>query len=346
MPIPEQRDLEATRKTLAEWLRDRVGNVEVSQLVIPSGTGYSNETLVFEAGGNGYVLRVKPTGYQLFLDIDFERQFAVMKLLAETTDVPMPPMHWFEEDPSWLGAPFFVMGRVAGQIPSDDPCYNTAGFVHDATVEERRRMWLSAIGALTTLHQQAPPADQLAFLAKPERGATGFDQQWSYWRDSFTWAAQGNEQPVAEAALAWLEANLPDPADRPTALAWGDARIGNMIFDNFECRAVLDWEMVNLGGPLADLGWWLFLDTFHSQGYGVERLEGLGTRAETIAIWEERVGPSDGVQWYEVFAGFRFAVIMIKLSQLFESWEMMPAADARALERDNPVTAVLSTLLP
>ena len=50
MPIPEQRDFEATRKILAEWLRDKVGEVEVSQLVIPDGTGYSNETLLFDAG--------------------------------------------------------------------------------------------------------------------------------------------------------------------------------------------------------------------------------------------------------------------------------------------------------
>jgi aminoglycoside phosphotransferase (APT) family kinase protein len=342
MPIPEQRDLEATRKVLADWLRDKVGEVGVSELVIPGGTGYSNETLLFDAGGEGYVLRVKPTGYQLFLEADFERQFQIMKLVSETTSVPMPRMLWFEEDPGPLGAPFFVMSKVAGQIPSDNPAYNTEGFLADASVDQRRRLWLSAMDALTTLHREVR-ADDVAFLAKPERGATGFDQQWSYWKDSFEWAAQGREQPIAAAGLAWLEANM--PADRPTALAWGDARVGNMIFDDFTCKAVLDWEMVSLGGPVADLGWWLFLDRFHAEGYGVTRLEGLGTRAETIEIWQERVGPATGVEWYEIYAGFKFAVIMIKLSQLFAHWEMMPAADAQAMERDNPVTAVLSALL-
>ena len=138
------------------------------------------------------------------------------------------------------------------------------------------------------LHREVP-LDAVRFLDKPERGATGFDQQWSYWTDSFTWAAEGREQPVADAALAWLEANM--PADRPTGFAWGDARPGNMIFDGFECRAVLDWEMVSLGGHLSDIGWWLFLDRFHSEGYGVPRLEGLGTRDETLAVWADRVGP-------------------------------------------------------
>jgi aminoglycoside phosphotransferase (APT) family kinase protein len=342
MPIPEQRDFEATRKVLAEWLRDKVGDVEVSQLVIPDGTGYSNETLLFDAGGAGYVLRVKPTGYQLFLETDFERQFNVMKLVSETTQVPMPRMLWFEEDAGWLGAPFFVMSKVAGQIPSDNPCYNIEGFVADASVDERRRLWSSAMHAFTGLHREVS-LDAVQFLDKPERGATGFDQQWSYWSDSFAWAAQGREQPVADAALVWLEANM--PVDRPTGFAWGDARPGNMIFDGFECRAVLDWEMVSLGGHLSDIGWWLFLDRFHAEGYGVPRLEGLGTRAESLAVWEDRVGPTAGVEWYEIYAGFKFAMIMIKLSQLFEHWEMMPVADARALERDNPVTAVLSNML-
>ena len=342
MPIPEQRDFEATRKILAEWLRDKVGDVEVSQLVIPDGTGYSNETLLFDAGGASYVLRVKPTGYQLFLETDFERQFQMMKLVGETTSVPMPKMLWFEEDDSYLGAPFFVMSKVDGKIPSDNPAYNTEGFLADATVEQRRRLWRSAMDAFTGLHREIK-ADDIAFLSKPERGATGFDQQWSYWTDFFQWAAKGNEQPIAEAALAWLTGNM--PADRPTAFAWGDARVGNMIFDDFECRAVLDCEMVSLGGPLADLGWWLFLDRFHSEGYGVPRLEGLGSRDETLALWQERVGPTDGVEWYEIYAGFKFAGIMIKLSQLFEHWEMMPVADAQAMERDNPVTAVLATML-
>ena len=343
MPIPEQRDFATTRKVLGEWLRGKTGAaVEVSELVIPDGTGYSNETLLFDAGGRSYVLRVKPTGYQLFLETDFERQFEVMKLVGETTSVPMPEMLWFEEDASWLGAPFFVMGKVEGKIPSDNPCYNVEGFVADASVDERRRMWSSAMDAFTGLHREVP-ADAVAFVGKPERGATGFDQQWSYWTDFYVWATQGREQPVADPALAWLTANM--PADRPTGFAWGDARPGNMIFDGFECRAVLDWEMVSLGGHLSDIGWWLFLDRFHAEGYGVPRLEGLGTRDETLALWADRVGPTDGVEWYEIYAGFKFAGIMVKLSQLFQHWEMMSEADARALERDNPVTAVLATML-
>ena len=171
MPIPEQRDLEATRKTLVDWLGGRLAgasDIEVSSLVIPGGTGYSNETLLFDASwrdgaascADSYVLRVKPTGYQLFLDINFEEQYAVMKMLGETTDVPMPRMHWIEDDAGWLGAPFFVMGRVNGLIPSDDPCYNAAGFVFDTRLPGNGNQGHDFGSALS----EAEKADLVAFM--------------------------------------------------------------------------------------------------------------------------------------------------------------------------------------
>ena len=46
MPIPEQRDLEATRGILAGWLAGNLGvdRVEVGPIQGPALTGFSNET--------------------------------------------------------------------------------------------------------------------------------------------------------------------------------------------------------------------------------------------------------------------------------------------------------------
>ena len=52
MPIPEQRDLEQTREVLARWLATRVvgaSDVEIGPIAGPAFTGFSNETLLFEA---------------------------------------------------------------------------------------------------------------------------------------------------------------------------------------------------------------------------------------------------------------------------------------------------------
>jgi aminoglycoside phosphotransferase (APT) family kinase protein len=117
-----------------------------------------------------------------------------------------------------------------------------------------------------------------------------------------------------------------------------------MIFEGFECRAVLDWEMVTLGDPVQDLGWWLFLDRHHSEGVGVPRLPGFPSYAATIARWEDLTERrAEHVAFYEVFAGLRFAVIMMRLAQLMIEFEVLPP-DAD-LERNNVVTQLLAKLL-
>ncbi|MGH2685375.1 MAG: phosphotransferase family protein, partial [Actinomycetota bacterium] len=308
MAIPGQRDLDLTRKVLTEWLAARLPDathLSLSELHAPGGTGFSNETFMFDADRSegsahrteGLVLRIAPTGYQIFLEADFERQYRLLEVLDRESDVPVPPVRWFESDASLLGAPFFVMGKVDGDAAPDSPSYNTAGWLHDATQEERRAVWTAAMDALVRIHRV--PTELVSFLAKPELGPTGLDQQLTYWERSLEWASQGRPQPTAEATWAWLAANV--PSARPTALSWGDARIGNILFRDGRAAAVVDWEMLSLGGRQADLGWWLFLDAFHS--FSAPRLAGLGTRQETIDLWEEQTGEHAGdLEWYEVFA--------------------------------------------
>jgi aminoglycoside phosphotransferase (APT) family kinase protein len=49
----------------------------------------------------------------------------------------------------------------------------------------------------------------------------------------------------------WLRERLPERAD-PPCVNWGDARAANLLFDNGEVRAVLDWEGACLGDPEVD----------------------------------------------------------------------------------------------
>jgi len=350
MPIPAQRDLDKARRSIQDWLADRRPadkDLEVSELNAPGATGFSNETLLFDVtwreGGQrraeSLVLRVKPTGYRVFMEDDFELQYKVLSELGGR-GVPVPVMRELELDPSVLGAPFFLMNRIDGQVPGDSPPYNAEGFIKEMAPDQRRALWLSAMNAFVAVHRAGLDGG-FDFLQKPARGRTGFDQQLKYYEESLEWAAQGRPQPVAEAAWDWLSSHMPD--DRPTSLSWGDSRIANMIFHGTECRGVLDWEMVSLGGPEMDLGWWLFLDRFSAEGNGLERLPGLGSRVETIEIWEKGTGlKARNLEFYEVFAGLRFAVVMMRLAQMFQEWEL-PVADD--METNNPVTILLAHLL-
>lgn len=351
MPIPTERDEAATTTALAHWLGrviEGAREITVTDLAVPDGSGFSNETMLCTASWTSaegspvreeLVVRVEPTGYQVFLESDFELQYQLLEVLDQDTDVPVPPILWFEDDENVLGAPFFVMRRVPGRAAPDAPPYNQEGWLHDTPAEVRRRLWEGAVDALIAVHRV--PTDKVAFIAKPELGATGLDQIFEYWRRSFEWAARGEEYRIAASALDWLESNM--PVERPTALSWGDARIGNILFHDGEVQAVLDWEMLSLGGHEMDLGWWLFLDSFHS--FDVPRLDGLGTRDETIERWEAGTGErACDLAWYEAFSGFRFAIVLMRIGQMYESFGVS-REDRGDMERNNPVLHLLARQL-
>jgi len=58
--------------------------------------------------------------------------------------------------------------------------------------------------------------------------------------------------PLIHLSLDWLEANIPEELPAP-AIVHGDAGPGNFLFDGEEVTALLDWELVHYGDPMADL---------------------------------------------------------------------------------------------
>ena len=58
--------------------------------------------------------------------------------------------------------------------------------------------------------------------------------------------------PLIHLSLDWLEANVPAELPAP-AIVHGDAGPGNFLFEGEEVTALLDWELVHYGDPMADL---------------------------------------------------------------------------------------------
>lgn len=315
------RNPEDVRRALLPWLHDRLPEADeilLSDLSVPE-IGGSSETFLLCATiiENGrerqerWVLRIEATGYQVYRDPSVERQFRVMEVLSQIGDVPVPTPLWYEQNTTTLGAPFFVMQRVEGQtIPS---YHHTQGLLAEATPRNRELMWLSAIEAMAKIH--CTPVEKFAFLARPELGATGLEQEIAYWAEYMTWTG-APVRPEQERGLLWLTDNR--PADSLTGLAWGDARPGNIIFLNNKCQAVIDWETASLGGAETDLGWWLFCDWSASEGQGVARLEGTGDKASTISNWQHFAGrKAMAIEWHEAFATWRFSLIVDRARFLF-----------------------------
>ena len=216
------------------------------------------------------------------------------------------------------------MDHVEGQVPPDNIPYTLEGWVIEATPEQQERMWWSGIDALAAVHRTDWRALGLDWLSDEGRGRPGIEQQMSYYRDFLDWAAQGLKVPVIESTWDWLVVHQP-PEEGEVVLSWGDSRIGNIIWDDFRCAAVLDWEMATLAQPEMDLGWFLYFDRQFSEGLSVPRPDGFGSREDTIERYSELLGrPMRDVWFYEVFSGFRFAVIMLRLSDLLVDSDILP----------------------
>lgn len=336
MPDNAGRDPGEVAESLGRWLAGRLpagAGPAVDDVSAPASNGFSNETILCRATWREHgstvrrrlVVRVAPTRHLLFLDAEFSTQYRVMKALAGAgVGLPLPPLGWYEEDPSWLGVPFFTMDHVEGLVPPDNPPYTMEGWVVDAAPGDQTRMWWTGLEAMAKVHRTDWRQLGLGWLGDPARGRPGLDQQLAYYREFLDWSARGRPQPVAEAAWDWLVAHRP-PEDGEISLCWGDARMGNMIWRDFTPVAVLDWEMATLGQPELDLGWWLYFDRQFTEGLGVPRPPGFPSHAETVERYGELVGrPMRDLEYYEVFSGFRFAVIMCRLADLLVGSGQLP----------------------
>ena len=55
----------------------------------------------------------------------------------------------------------------------------------------------------------------------------------------------------------------------------------------------MDWEHPSLGGALQDLSWFTVLsEIVHGATAALPRLEGMGTREDAVALWEQACGRS------------------------------------------------------
>ena len=113
--------------------------------------------------------------------------------------------------------------------------------------------------------------------------------------------------PLVERALAWLEDNFPaDVAASPSVLAWGDSRIGNVLYEDFHPVAVLDWEMATVGPRELDVSWIIFAHMVFQESRGWPALPGLPDvmREEDVArpmpSYRRRLGD---LRWFYVYSG-------------------------------------------
>ncbi|MBW2376466.1 MAG: phosphotransferase family protein [Deltaproteobacteria bacterium] len=330
----DERDLDETAAKLIEWLAPKLAvppaDIKIEDLDAPLGTGFSSDTLLFDLvytkdgqeHREGLVARLEPEEYIVFPTYDLAFQVRIQQMLADT-DVPVPHIRWFEPDKSVLGVPFYLMDRINGNVPSDNPPMHEEGWIADELSEaERASVWWNGFEAMCKVHRLDWKALGCDFMLEPERGETPLDQQLHYWRGYFEWGMPAERHPEIAQALDYLEANKPE--ENQVALCWGDSRLANQIFDGLEVGAVIDWEMARIGDPVQDLAWWLASDRCFSEGLELERLPGIPSPEETVTRWKEATGlDTSNLAYYTILALARFSMNMARIAQYMKKIEII-----------------------
>jgi aminoglycoside phosphotransferase (APT) family kinase protein len=270
----------------------------------PIGEGHSNATFALSTG---VVLRRPPRGPLPPSAHDVLREARLLRAL-EGTRVRVPKVLAVCEDPEVIGAPFYVMERIEGEVIADSiPAALDTPAERCAVADE-------LIDALVEVHSTDWTAVGLDGFGKPtgylERQLRRFSGLWELNRT--------RELPQVEEVGAWLAANLPESP--PATIVHGDFRLGNMIFAPSapaRLMAILDWEMATIGDPFADIGYLLMQwtepgDTLGKfNAHNVTLRPGFPTRASLIARYEERAGrTAPALDWYVTLALWKAVVFM------------------------------------
>jgi aminoglycoside phosphotransferase (APT) family kinase protein len=227
------------------------------------------------------------------IETEREAEFAAYAAFY-ATPVPVPEALWLENDPKWLGSPFFVMEELQGFEAGPQQITQPPYAEHATRLGEQK--W-TILGQIAQADPFALGLDQALEAVEP---AESWKRELDYWAAKLDRDA-GKPQPVMQAVIRRLRRAPPRPPER-LGVVHGDYRTGNFLYDEEgSIHAILDWEMAHLGDPLEDLAWSLN-KVFHWARDG--RAGGLMARDEAISIWERSAGREadpESLLWWELF---------------------------------------------
>lgn len=328
------RDASTVPALLEGWLAGELPPGAEPRVVLHSGidqNGMSSETLVFDATWTEdgaprtgeYVARVapSPTEFPVFRDYALRDQYDAMRIVAERTDVPVPTVGLFEPTGEVLGTPFFLMDRIEGVVPPDVPPYNWGdNWLADASREDQRRLQDGTVRAIAGLHAIPDAVTTFSFLDRQQHpGATPLERNLAWVRAWYEWAVPDlGPSPTAERALTWLEANVPVTSPDDTVLCWGDSRVGNVLFRDFEPVGVLDWEMAAIGPREMDLSWMVFAHMVFESITAVFEMPGMPhfmREEDVLDTYAELTGVRLGeLSWYHLYNAVQWCVVFMRTS--------------------------------
>lgn len=300
---------------LQRFLRRVTGDPDASVVELKRHTeGFSLETLSFTAAWHDgdtaavsrrLVLRRQPAA-GLLEPYDLAPQVAAMRAVEGVLAVPK--VRWFEQDPSVLGAPFYVMDFVDGDVPLPTPGPGGAPSIADPL--EREALARDLTANLARLHRFDWSKTPLAAFETPRGVRDAARLQLETWRGYYE-RSRPEPSPMLVRAFRELDRRVARlPQDGPVCVVHGDFRTGNFMRRGASVRAVLDWEMVHLGDPIEDVAW-----ATSRLWRGQTPLAGVLVPCEQFArLYEEGGGfavDPERLAFYDLLSGVKMAAIML-----------------------------------
>ncbi len=264
----------------------------------PGHAGFSYRLEVHSREGrHRYFLRLPPPNVKWEGPADVLRQVWALQALAGSA-VPHVPVLWWGDDLRWFGSPYFIQPWVDGDVLRGD-------YVLRFTADQRREMARQAMEALAHIHR-IPWRELTGRLGVFQ----GLETEVTRW-DRF--AARAAEPQLLDLQPKVRQKLLEQlPADANIGLCHGDFNWANLLFtEDGILRAVIDWELTQIGPTLTDVGWiCLFSDP---QAWAHPREPGIASMpsAEELEVMYRDTWGSElrDLRWFKAFAAYKFGII-------------------------------------
>ncbi|KAJ8779333.1 hypothetical protein J1605_012795 [Eschrichtius robustus] len=305
---PVRKTMEIPKDSLEKYLQDLLGTQATGPLeLLQFDHGQSNPTYYIRLAKHQLVLRKKPPGTLLPSAHAVEREFRIMKALANA-GVPVPKVLDLCEDSRVIGTPFYLMEYCPGLIYKDPS-------LPGLEPSQRQAIYTAMNRVLCKIHSVDLKAAGLEDYGKH---GDYIARQVQTWIKQYR-ASETSTIPPMERLIEWLPLHL--PRQQQTTVVHGDFRLDNLLFhpETAEVLAVLDWELSTLGDPLADVASSCLAHYLPSSfpiqpGLRDSDLTELGipTAEEYFRMYCLHTGirPTENWNFYMAFSFFRIAAIL------------------------------------
>ncbi|KDF01317.1 acyl-CoA dehydrogenase [Mycolicibacterium aromaticivorans JS19b1 = JCM 16368] len=276
---------------LLDELQTRLAPQGISGLQ-PLAGGASSLTFAGDLADRRVVVKVAPPGHAPIAHRDVLRQARIIRALRGT-EVPVPQILFDDAGEPPGVPPLFVMSFTPGT--SVEPLFDTDDAGPEPVVAARFRDGARTLGAL---HRLSPA--ELGLAEEPVVAPVAEVDKWCRTLETVDPALVPGWQQVA-AAL-----RVASPPPTAPAIVHGDFRLGNLLADEGDITAVIDWEIWSVGDPRVDVGWFLINSDPDTYRRATPYSGTTPPVHELVVEYEDALGrDAPQLEWFQALACFK-----------------------------------------